>query len=165
MLDGENSSLAGAHAERYRARRMTIPRIRASVVCVVHEHVLVVRLRDPATRAILHFSPGGKVEPGERPAHAAAREVLEETGLEVVVDERSELVGHYPFVWGGQRYAVTTHFYRATPSCALPGLPELEPSAAPAAYQLAALWIPRADVEGMLSFDENIWRFTRALLS
>jgi ADP-ribose pyrophosphatase YjhB (NUDIX family) len=144
---------------------MTIPRIRASAVCVVDEHLLVVRLRDPATGAILHFIPGGKVEPGERPAHAAAREVLEETGLSVLVDEPSELVGHYPFVWGGERYAVTTHFYRATPACAFPGLPELAPSAAAAAYQLAALWVPRADVESLLSFDQNIWRFTRALLS
>jgi ADP-ribose pyrophosphatase YjhB (NUDIX family) len=31
--------------------------------------------------------PGGRVEAGERPAHAAAREVLEETGLHVVVGD------------------------------------------------------------------------------
>ena len=34
--------------------------------------------------------PGGRVEPGERPEEAAAREALEETGLEV---EIGDLVG------------------------------------------------------------------------
>lgn len=40
--------------------------------------------------------PGGKVEPGEIPAHAAARECLEETGLDVeVVDDFPEHVHEY----------------------------------------------------------------------
>ena len=95
---------------------MTIPRIRASAVCVVHEHLLVVRLRDPATGAILHFIPGGKVEPGERPAHAAAREVLEETGLEVGIDEASELPGQGLGRAGADPCAVHAVDHRSPPS-------------------------------------------------
>jgi ADP-ribose pyrophosphatase YjhB (NUDIX family) len=36
--------------------------------------------------------PGGRVEPGESPAQAAAREVLEETGLRVTVGELIDTV-------------------------------------------------------------------------
>lgn len=38
--------------------------------------------------------PGGKVEPGETPAEAAARECLEETGLEVEVGNEFPSVSH-----------------------------------------------------------------------
>jgi 8-oxo-dGTP diphosphatase len=38
--------------------------------------------------------PGGKVEPGETPAEAAARECLEETGLEVEVGAEFPSVSH-----------------------------------------------------------------------
>jgi 8-oxo-dGTP diphosphatase len=36
--------------------------------------------------------PGGRVEPGEQPAQAAAREVLEETGVRVVVGDLAGVV-------------------------------------------------------------------------
>ena len=45
--------------------------------------VLVGRRRDGVPQWVF---PGGKVEPGESAAHAAARERLEETGLEVRVE-------------------------------------------------------------------------------
>ena len=53
------------------------------------------RVRDPDGRIALvrngwtdgWFVPGGGVEPGETPARAARREVLEETGLEATIDE------------------------------------------------------------------------------
>jgi 8-oxo-dGTP diphosphatase len=48
--------------------------------------ILVVRrANEPA--AGLWSVPGGRVEPGETPAEAAAREVREETGLDVEVGE------------------------------------------------------------------------------
>lgn len=51
--------------------------------------------------------PGGKIEPGEAPAHALAREVHEELGMEV---ERA-----YPWITRGFSYphaAVRLHFFR-----------------------------------------------------
>ena len=55
--------------------------------------------------------PGGKVEPGESPRQAAARECREETGIEVVVGEAyPETVHTY------DHGTVRLHFFRATPS-------------------------------------------------
>ena len=50
--------------------------------------------------------PGGRIEPGESPAQAAAREVLEETGLEVEVGDLLQTVD----IWGGYR----VHDFSAT---------------------------------------------------
>lgn len=46
--------------------------------------ILVVRRRNPPSAGVWSL-PGGRVEPGETPQAAAAREVLEETGLRVRV--------------------------------------------------------------------------------
>ena len=51
--------------------------------------------------------PGGRIEPGESPEQAAAREVVEETGLEVRVGELLQTVE----LWDG-RYRV--HDFAAT---------------------------------------------------
>jgi 8-oxo-dGTP diphosphatase len=51
-------------------------KIRATVICERNRHVLLVR--KPTSKWAL---PGGKVEIGEAIAGAAARELLEETGL------------------------------------------------------------------------------------
>ena len=49
------------------------PRHRASVVCETEEHLLLVRLRDPTTKAVSFYPPGGGIEPGESPADAKDR--------------------------------------------------------------------------------------------
>jgi 8-oxo-dGTP diphosphatase len=51
---------------------------RATVICAQDGNILLVR-KDKRKWAL----PGGKVEPGESPAEAAARELSEETGLDV----------------------------------------------------------------------------------
>ena len=58
-----------------------------AVAVVLHEQqVLVGQRSDTASVAAgLHEFPGGKVEPGERPADAARRECLEESGLTIEV--------------------------------------------------------------------------------
>jgi len=65
----------------------------AVAVVVTGADVLVGRRAEDADEAPgLHEFPGGKVEAGESPAAAAARECLEETGLAVrigpLIDER-----------------------------------------------------------------------------
>jgi 8-oxo-dGTP pyrophosphatase MutT (NUDIX family) len=50
--------------------------------------------------------PGGKVEPGESPAGAVVREVLEETGIRVRVVARLEVV---PLDGEGFSYAIHEH--------------------------------------------------------
>jgi len=59
----------------------------AVAVVLRHGHALVGRrAADAIDAAGLDEFPGGKVEPGESPASAAARECLEEAGVAVRID-------------------------------------------------------------------------------
>ena len=59
-------------------QRKTLPAV--SVAVVRGSTVLLVKRARPPSQGVFAF-PGGKVEPGETLAEAAARELLEETGL------------------------------------------------------------------------------------
>ncbi|WP_148614922.1 NUDIX domain-containing protein [Nocardioides rubriscoriae] len=76
--------------------------------------VLLLEEQDPARPGERYWgSVGGAVEPGEPPAHAAVRELLEETGIVVAPDR---LVGPVhrlvdPFSWAGVHYVGDSTYY------------------------------------------------------
>ena len=57
-------------------------KLAVGAVVLQDDHVLLVRRANPPEAGRWSF-PGGRVEPGERMADAVAREVREETGLDV----------------------------------------------------------------------------------
>lgn len=134
-------------------------RRRASIVCVRRNRLLCVKLRDPRSRILRLFPPGGRIEAGETAAEAAQREALEETGYRVCVDEATESVARYPFPWDGQWLDVTTHFFRA----------QLQPpEQAPrpvhdASYHEGVCWLERSAVSQALGFQADILRAVLAL--
>ena len=83
-----------------------------AVAVVVHDGRVLVGRR-PATAddaAGMDEFPGGKVEPGETPAEAAARECLEETGCSVRIGGRLDSIAST----AGDR-AITVVFFRGEP--------------------------------------------------
>jgi tRNA(adenine34) deaminase len=137
---------------------MAVPRTRASAVVVHDGRLLCVRLRDPVTRVARLYVPGGRVESAESPGQAAARETLEETGYRVQVDEASERIARYPFVWGGVDVDVTTHFFSA-------GLDSPDPAPVhDADYNEGVVWLPLDQADAELGFHATINETVRGLL-
>jgi mutator protein MutT len=64
-------------------------------------------------RAPFWFTPGGKIDPGETPQQAAARELFEEIGIVATPESLGEIIGtetsHYHF--HGQAYQQEGVFY------------------------------------------------------
>ena len=85
--------------------------------------------------------PGGKVEPGEAPAAALRREVEEELGCMVRVDEIAEVVFH-----AYADFDLVMLVYHATVVAGTPSAVEVEAIAWVLPRELAALNMPPADV-------------------
>ncbi|WP_205475137.1 NUDIX hydrolase [Nocardioides sp. SYSU D00038] len=76
--------------------------------------VLLVEGRDPARPEEWHWvTVGGAVDEGETLPEAAVRELVEETGIVVGVEELTEPVhtGSYPFSWAGRDYVNHATFF------------------------------------------------------
>jgi mutator protein MutT len=120
------------------------------IALVARQGSYLVRQRPVGTAMAGYWEfPGGKCEPGESAAAAAARECLEEIGLEVTVGRlRREVVHRYPHDWVHLAYfdCVTR-------------LPDADPNPA-----TGFRWIPAADLAG-LRFPEANEPILNALVS
>ena len=82
----------------------------AGVVCLKGETVLLIRRGRPPLRDQWSL-PGGRIEPGERAAEAALRELREETGVEAEITSLLDVVdGIFPE--GGRHYVLIDYAAR-----------------------------------------------------
>ncbi len=58
-----------------------------AAILIENGRVLIARRRPGASQAGMWEFPGGKVRPGESPAQCLKREIQEELGIEIAVDE------------------------------------------------------------------------------
>jgi ADP-ribose pyrophosphatase YjhB (NUDIX family) len=130
---------------------VTAPQLAVGAIVLDRDRLLLVqRDREPGAG---HWSvPGGRVEPGERLRHALAREVREETGIDIVVDD---LAGWAERIDRGHHYVILDFFARPT-----------EPGAVPHAGDdaRAAAWVPVAALDGVDLVD-GLAEFLRAALA
>jgi tRNA(adenine34) deaminase len=92
-------------------KKKIIYRERAEVLVFKDNHVLIVKLKDPASGRLVLTLPGGVIEPGEQPYQTASREALEETGYQVDLVPGLSVTKTYQFFWkGALRPCRTTYF-------------------------------------------------------
>ncbi|NBQ54067.1 MAG: NUDIX domain-containing protein, partial [Proteobacteria bacterium] len=135
---------------------VTSTRYRASAVVCHQECLLGVKLRDPVSGQVRVYLPGGGVEKGERPAAAAKRECLEETGFRVNIASNKSAphrVLRYPFLWAGQVVDCTTEFFSGTLKDAV-RLPD--PIADDSRMNLGAVWIPFSEIRDVFGYHQGI---------
>jgi mutator protein MutT len=123
------------------------PEVAVGALAVDHGRLLCIR-RGHGPGAGLWSLPGGRVEVGETLHEAVVREVMEETGLEVVVDG---FVGYVERVGDGYHFVILDF-----------GVTLLDPDIDPAAGDDAAeaAWVPFEDL-GDLRLVDGLYEFLR----
>lgn len=118
-----------------------VQRVAAYALVVRAGQILLTRLAPRVTTEELWTLPGGGVEHGEDPRDAVLREVSEETGLDVTIDERARTFSqHLPHTWRKGR-RVDAHSLRIVYDgwvpldAPLPRVLEVDGSTAEAAWQ------------------------------
>ncbi len=106
----------------------------AALITNSHDEILVAQRRADQDLPGLWEFPGGKVEPGEAPEAALARELMEELGVEARIGRIWDVLFHrYP------AYDVYMLVYRVT----------LAAGAEPRPVEVAEVhWVPRARLPG-----------------
>ena len=138
--------------------RHTVKRIRASVVCVNDDRVLLVKLRDPTTNVLRLFPPGGKVEIGESPADAAIRECYEETHCKIKLSASKHIEDEYRFNWDQVEYECHTTYFLAE-------LIECDPTPVhDAEYNEGVAWVSLDQISEKLAFNSSICNAVKKLL-
>ena len=123
------------------------PEVAVGALAVDQGRLLCIR-RGHGPGAGLWSLPGGRVEAGETLHEAVVREVMEETGLEVVVDR---FVGHVERIGEGYHFVILDF-----------GVTLLDPGTDPIAGDDAAeaAWVPFEDV-GELRLVDGLYDFLR----
>lgn len=92
----------------------SVPRIGARVLLLDRAHCVLL-IHERIEGGAHWLTPGGGVEPGETLREAAARELYEETGIQLDLDGATEPVHRQQrsWSWAGTTYDQTDHFYLA----------------------------------------------------
>ena len=89
--------------------------------------------------------PGGRVEPGESPEQAVAREFGEETGFDVAVDHSYGIIRH-----GYTTYRITLHCFALSLAATTAAATAAEPPAPPILTAASAWrWVTPVELENL----------------